>query len=55
MWGGHSDPDIRGGGAVSKKVGPHFGRKIRGAGPPGPSLNNRALENSRRPTDFQAN
>ena len=38
-WGaGHPDPEIRGGGAVSKKIffGPSFGLKRRGGGPPGP-------------------
>ena len=39
---GHQDPDIRGGGAGSKKkisrlFWPQFGLKIRGARPPGPS------------------
>ena len=41
---GHPHPEIRGGGAVSKKIlfflpfRPHFGRKIReGAAPPSPS------------------
>ena len=38
--GGHADPEIRGGGLkeiVFRPFGPHFGLKIRGAGPPGPS------------------
>ena len=38
--GGHPDPDIRGGGAVSKKMfqpfGPQFGLKTRGGGRPPP-------------------
>ena len=40
---GHPDPEIRGMGRSKKnffsapKIGPQFGSKVRGAGPPGPS------------------
>ena len=42
--GGHLDPEVRGGGGGSlrkmffRPFGPHFGRRIRRAGPRAPSL-----------------